>query len=131
MNSTMPKPKHGGNTKPANATVANASKPKEKAKPVKPLTKKDLQKRLSDETGLTVKQVALVLDSLGTTIVAEVQDKGVFALPGLLKVTKVTKKATPEKQGVSPLTKQPMTIKAKPERKVIKVRPLKTLKEAV
>ena len=46
-------------------------------------------------------------------------------------VVVVNKKATPARQGRNPLTGEPITVKAKPARKVVKCRPLKGLKEMV
>ena len=54
---------------------------------------------------------------------------GVFALPGLVKITVVKKPATPKRKGINPFTKQEQVFAAKPARKVIKVRPLKALKD--
>ena len=52
-------------------------------------------------------------------------------LPGLLKLSVVTKPATSQHEGVNPFTKEPMTYKAKAARKVVKVRALKALSDAV
>jgi DNA-binding protein HU-beta len=52
-------------------------------------------------------------------------------IPGLLKLTSVTKPAVPEREGINPFTKEPTVFKAKPARTVIKPRPLKALKDAV
>ena len=56
---------------------------------------------------------------------------GEVLIPGLLKLNIVDKPATPKHEGVNPFTKEPMTYKAKPARKVIKVRTLKALKDAI
>ena len=55
----------------------------------------------------------------------------VFVIPGLLKLKVVRKPATKAKQGINPFTKEPMTIKAKPARNVVKAVPLKALKDLV
>jgi nucleoid DNA-binding protein len=52
-------------------------------------------------------------------------------IPDLLKLSVTDKPATPEREGINPFTKEPMTYKAKAARKVIKVRPLKALKDAI
>ena len=52
-------------------------------------------------------------------------------VPGLLKLKVVRKPATKAKQGINPFTKEPMTIKAKPARNVVKAVPMKALKELV
>jgi hypothetical protein len=54
---------------------------------------------------------------------------GVFVVPGLMKITVVQKPATPERKGINPFTKQEQIFKAKPARRVVKVRPLKGLKD--
>jgi nucleoid DNA-binding protein len=48
-----------------------------------------------------------------------------------MKVTVVRKPATKERPGKNPFTGEMITIKAKPARNVVKVRPLKTLKAMV
>ena len=52
-------------------------------------------------------------------------------MPGLLKVKVVNKPATKARPGFNPATKQPIMIKAKPARKVIKILPLKGLKDLI
>ena len=54
---------------------------------------------------------------------------GVFAMPGLVKIKVINKPATPARKGINPFTKEECVFKAKPARKVIKVRPLKALKD--
>ena len=57
---------------------------------------------------------------------------GVFAIPEMaIKVVRKVKPATKARQGRNPITGESITIAAKPKREVIKVRPLKTLKEVV
>ena len=53
----------------------------------------------------------------------------IFVLPGLLKIIVVQKPAVPAHKGINPFTKVEQMFKAKPARKVIKVRPLKALKD--
>jgi nucleoid DNA-binding protein len=55
----------------------------------------------------------------------------VFVVPGLMKLKVVRKPATKERQGKNPFTGEPMTIKAKPARNVVRVQPLKALKDLV
>jgi hypothetical protein len=50
-------------------------------------------------------------------------------LPGLLKIMVILKPATPKRKGINPFTKQEQIFKAKPARRVVKVRPLKALKD--
>ena len=97
----------------------------------KPATKSEILSNIAKATGLSRKQVASVFEVLSGQIKAAVGKKGpgVFALPGLLKILVIQKPATPERQGINPFTKQEQIFKAKPARKVIKVRPLKALKD--
>jgi nucleoid DNA-binding protein len=98
----------------------------------KPATKTAMYQALADATGLTKKQVTSVFDELAKLIKKEVGKKGpgVVALPpGLVKIKRVFKPATKARQGRNPATGEPMMIKAKPARTVIKAQPLKSLKE--
>lgn len=98
---------------------------------VKAITKTELRQRLATESGLEPKQIAAVLEGLTAITLDEIKKNGVFQIPGLIKITTIRKPATPERPGVSPFTKQPIIIKAKPARTVVKVRPLKLVKDAV
>jgi nucleoid DNA-binding protein len=97
----------------------------------KPATKSEILSNIAKATQLSRKQVVSVLEALSGQIKAAVGKKGpgVFALPGLLKIMVIHKPATPERKGINPFTKQEQIFKAKPARKVIKVRPLKALKD--
>ncbi|OQA00093.1 MAG: Bacterial DNA-binding protein [Planctomycetes bacterium ADurb.Bin412] len=74
-----------------------------------------------------------MFEALSSQIKAAVGKKGpgVFALPGLMKITVIQKPATPKRKGINPFTKQEQVFAAKPARKVVKVRPLKALKDMV
>jgi nucleoid DNA-binding protein len=100
---------------------------------VKPANKSVLYQALAESTGLSKKQVAAVFDGLTEFIHHEVGKKGpgVFVLPGLLKVKRVVKPKTEERMGRNPATGEPMLIKAKPARTIVKAQPLKALKEMV
>jgi nucleoid DNA-binding protein len=56
---------------------------------------------------------------------------GEVTIPGIAKLNVTIKPAVPERQGINPFTKQPTVFKAKPERKVVKSRPVKAVKDAV
>ena len=96
-------------------------------------SKAEIYTALGEKTGLTKKQIAGVFDALGELIAKELGKKGpgIFVIPGLLKLKVVRKPATKAKPGINPFTKQPMTIKAKPARNVVKALPLKALKDLV
>ena len=100
---------------------------------VKAATKTAVYQALSESTGLNKKQIGTVFDQLTAYIKSQLGKKGpgVFTVPGLLKIKRVEKKATPSRQGKNPRTGEPMTIPAKPKRTVVKALALKGLKEMV
>jgi nucleoid DNA-binding protein len=110
-----------------------AAKAGEEKSGSKVATKAEIYSALAEKTGLSKKEVAGVFSAMSDLIGKELGKKGpgLFVVPGLLKLKVVRKPATKAKQGVNPFTKQPMTIKAKPARNVIKAVPLKALKELV
>jgi len=100
---------------------------------VRPLSKSELVQELSDQTGQPKASVKATLAALETVIQKEMgrRGRGVFVLPGLLKVSRVKKPATKARKGINPFTKQETVFKARPARTVAKVRPLKKLREFV
>ncbi|MDP9175961.1 MAG: HU family DNA-binding protein [Planctomycetota bacterium] len=98
---------------------------------VKPASKSEIIANIAAATELSRKQVSSVFDSLSEEIKGAVGKKGpgVFAVPGLLKITVIQKPATKARKGINPFTKEEVMFKAKPARKVVKVRPLKALKD--
>jgi nucleoid DNA-binding protein len=87
---------------------------------------------IAEACGLSRKQVSMVFEALGKSIQANLtKGPGIFAVPGMMKITVVKKPATKARKGVNPFTGEEMIFKAKPARKVIKVRPLKGLKAMV
>ena len=98
-----------------------------------PMTKAQLMSAIADESGLTRKQVADVLTALGEQIQRHVKKRGpgAFTLPGLLKIRTVRKPARKARPGINPFTGEAMTFAAKPAHTVVKVLPLKGLKDMV
>jgi nucleoid DNA-binding protein len=99
--------------------------------PQKPPTKSEIITTAAEQTGLSRKQVSAVLESLAAQIKRNVgrRGPGTFTLPGLLKINVIQKPATKARNGINPFTKQEQMFKAKPARRVVKVRPLKNLKD--
>jgi nucleoid DNA-binding protein len=99
----------------------------------KPATKTEFYASLAEKTGLSKKQVSSVFDAFFELHGKELGKKGpgILTVPGLYKIKVVHKPATKARPGFNPATKQPITIKAKPARKVIKVQPLKALKDLI
>lgn len=95
------------------------------------MSKSELIQKIAEEASLAKKDVKAVIESLANVGYRELKKAGTFVLPGFAKFTVVKKPATPERQGINPFTKEPTTFKAKPARKVLKVRPVKAAKDAV
>src|SRR5262245_48118747 len=103
-----------------------------KPKTNKPATKSEILSSLAEATGLKKQQVADVLDKLGAIIQSHLRkEPRIVTLPGLLKFKVNIRPATAAKQGINPFTKEPMMIKAKPERKVVRVMAVKALKDGI
>lgn len=128
---------------PAKKTVAKKKAPtKAKAVPAKkkkataikePMTKTQLVTELSENTELSKKEVQTVLDELANIIDRHVTKRGAgqFTLPGMLKVKVVRKPATKARKGINPFTGEETVFKAKPARNVVKILPLKKMKDMV
>jgi nucleoid DNA-binding protein len=99
----------------------------------KPRTKSELYSTLAEKTELTRKQVGMVFDELGTVIKKDLSGRGpgVVNVAGLMKIKVQKKPATKARKGINPFTGEETVFKAKPARKVVKVQPLKALKEMV
>lgn len=111
-----------------------AAKKKVVTKAVKrPTTKAETFTYIADKTGLTKKDVSAVFESLNTLIRRDIRrtGPGMYTLPGLMKIKVVRKPATKSRKGVNPFTGEAMVFKAKPARNVVKVLPLKGLKDMV
>ncbi|MEE9597365.1 MAG: HU family DNA-binding protein [Acidiferrobacterales bacterium] len=100
--------------------------------PTKPSTKSEIYTYISERTNLKKKEVGAVFDALSDMISRDLKrGVGVFNVPGLMKIKAVHKPAVPERRGINPFTKEETTFKAKPARNVVKVQPLKGLKDMV
>ena len=101
-------------------------------KPEKPLSKTEIVNSLAESTGLSRKDVNSLLESMEGLIETSIRKgSGIFNLPGLLKIYVHIKPATKQRVGRNPATGEEITIKARPASKVVKVRPLKKLKEMI
>lgn len=106
---------------------------KKLAAATKAYNKTQILSTLSQLTGVNKKQAGDVLDGLGKIIEAHLRKgaTGVFTLPGIMKCYILHKPATKAHKGLNPFTKEEMMFKAKPARNVVRIRPLKKLKEMV
>jgi nucleoid DNA-binding protein len=98
-----------------------------------PLSKSQLLGAISEGTGLTRKEVSSVMDELGSVIHRHLKKRGAgtFTVPGLMKIKTTRKPATKARKGINPFTGEETMFKAKPARTVVKIQPLKGLKEMV
>jgi nucleoid DNA-binding protein len=96
-----------------------------------PMTKSQMFMTIAEDTGLTKKQVAEVVDSLTDIIAGHVKKGGAGAVnvAGLMKIKTVVKPATKARKGINPFTGEEMMFKAKPKSTKIKILPLSKLKE--
>jgi nucleoid DNA-binding protein len=99
----------------------------------KPMSKTEILNALAEGTGLSKKQVGSVFDELSKLIESNLGKKGpgVFNVPGLMKILVKRKEATKARKGINPFTKEEVMIKAKPARNIVRIRPLKGLKDMV
>jgi len=96
-----------------------------------PRNKSSVLNAVSEATGVRRKEVATVMGALAALIAYDMAKNGSFTLPGLAKLTVVKKAATKARKGINPFTKEPTIFKAKPARRLVKIRALKALKDQV
>ena len=65
------------------------------------------------------------------TMLAQLETPDLTTLPGLMKIEVKRKPATKARKGINPFTGQETMFKAKPARNVVKIRPLKKVKDMV
>jgi len=98
----------------------------------KPTTKTEMLTHIAEKTGLKRKEVSAVFDEMAGIMKRDLKSgAGVFNIYGLMKVKLVRKPATAARKGINPFTKEEVMFKAKPARNVVKVLPLKALKDMV
>jgi nucleoid DNA-binding protein len=97
------------------------------------MTKSAIMDEIAGNTGLAKKQVVSVFGELSTIIERHIKKGAVgkFALPGLMKIEVKRKPASKARKGINPFTGQETVFKAKPARNVVKIRPLKKIKDMV
>ena len=113
----------------AKATSATAAR---KVKTItEPMNKTQIVNQISDTTGLTKKDVNAVFDELADIMEGHLKKRGAgqFTLPGLMKIVTQKKPATKARKGINPFIGEETTFAAKPARTMVKVRPLKKLKD--
>ena len=100
---------------------------------VKPMTKSEIVGGIADKTGLTKKDINAVFEAMAGQIKKSLgrSGAGTYTVPGLMKLVVQRKPATKARKGINPFTGEETMFKAKPARNVVKIRPLKNLKDMV
>ncbi len=119
--------------KTTKAPAKKANPPRKITAVKKPMTKSAIIEELALNTELTKKQVSSVLDELTILIERHIKKRspGQITLPGLMKIEVKRKPARKARKGINPFTKEEMVFKAKPARNVVRIRPLKKVKDMV
>lgn len=117
------------------ARASAARKPSGKIAPSKgkPRTKSEIYGTIADQVGISKKEVSAVFDVMQQMIAADLKrGSGAFNIPGMMKVSVRRKPAVKAHTRPDPFNPgQMMNVKAKPARNVVKIRPLKALKDMV
>lgn len=90
-----------------------------------------IEKLVATSDGLSKKAVRDLLQTFAEIAHKELKKTGSFLVPGLAKFVVVKKPATKARKGINPFTKEPTVFKAKPARKVLKIRAVKAAKDAL
>jgi nucleoid DNA-binding protein len=98
--------------------------------PKAPYKKSEFFQILAEQTELNKKDIKKVIETLQTVIKLHLvkNGPGQFTLPGMFKVITTIKPATKARKGKNPFTGEEMIFKAKPAKRVVKVRVLKKFK---
>lgn len=104
-----------------------------KAAVKKPPTKTEIFSNIAEATELSKKDVAAVFAAMTTEISKAIGKRGpgAFTIPGLCKIVRQHKPARGKRQVRNPATGEMIWAKPKPACNVVKVRPLKALKDMV
>jgi DNA-binding protein HU-beta len=95
------------------------------------VSKSELISELAETTHLTKTQIKDVFDALEHMIANAMKAGETVTIPNLVKIYVHKKPASKARDGINPFTQEPMKIKAKPARNVIKVKPIKNLKDMI
>ena len=106
---------------------------KKAAPAVKPATKTEIMANIAETTGFSKKDVGAFFEALTAEIEKAVGKRGPgqFTIPGLCKIVVKEQPALPRRQVRNPGTGEMVWADPRPARKVVKVRPLKGLKDMV
>lgn len=99
----------------------------------KPLNKAQVIELIAERVDLPRKIVEAVFVNLFDIAVAHLRRRGPgeFTLPNIAKMHIVNKPATKARKGINPFNGEPITFAAKPARSVIRIKPLKKIKDGI
>jgi nucleoid DNA-binding protein len=114
-------------------STLDLTKPLKVSSVATPRSKSEVFGTIAEHTGLHRRDVAAVFHALGSLIKADLSKSGagVFKVPGMMRITVTRKPATKARMGINPFTKEQVLLKAKPARNLVRVRPLRGLKDMV
>jgi nucleoid DNA-binding protein len=114
-------------------TKLDLKKPVKVAASTKPRSKNDVFQTIAQHVGIHRRDVGAVFHTMASLIRADLSKSGsgIFNVPSMMRITVKRKPATKARVGINPFTKEQVTFKAKPARNVVRVRPLKALKDMV
>jgi nucleoid DNA-binding protein len=97
------------------------------------MTKTQFILAMAERSGLDKRQVTAVFDALQALIKEQLgpQGPGELAVMNLLKLKVKETAATPEREGLHPITKEKTVIKAKPATRKVRATAMKGLKDLV
>ena len=95
------------------------------------MTKSQLIEKIAQLRELAKKDVKGMMEALAEVGYKELKKNGVFVVPGFAKFVVIKKAATKARKGINPFNGEEMMFKAKPARRVVRVRPVKAAKMAV
>jgi DNA-binding protein HU-beta len=90
-----------------------------------------IEKITAQHASMKRKDIKGVIEALAAIGYQELKKSGAFLVPGFAKFVVIKKSATKAREGINPFTKEPMTFKAKPARKIVRARPVKAAKDAI
>lgn len=98
-----------------------------------PTTKAETLRFIAERTGLSQKSVNMIFVSLKSLIHRDLKPggPGIVTIPGLVTIKLARKPMTKARKGTNPFTGEPMLFKAKAAQNIVKITPLKKLKDMV
>ena len=100
-------------------------------KAIKPMTKMEIVKTLAANTGLSGTKITEVFDHLLALGEGEMRSKGVFNVPGFVRLKRVEQAARSERKGRSPKDGSEIIIPARGARKIVRAKPYAEMQDAV